>query len=77
MLSIGGGNIFLAGQRMLNINSRLLAASLERLATGQRINRGSDDPAGLIASENLRAVRAGLEAEAKARCRSDHVAAVA
>ena len=28
---------------------------LERLSTGLRINRGKDDPAGLIASENLRA----------------------
>ena len=62
---------------MLDINSRLLFSSLERLATGQRINRGSDDPAGLIASENLRAALAGLEAQAKALGRSDHVAAVA
>jgi len=77
VISIGGGSIFLAAQRMLNINSRLLASSLERLATGYRINRGSDDPAGLIASENLRAALAGLEAEAKALGRSDHVAAVA
>ncbi len=77
VISIGGGSILLAAQRMLNVNTRLLAASLERLATGQRINRGSDDPAGLIASENLRAALAGLEAEAKALGRSDHVAAVA
>ncbi len=62
---------------MININTRLLFSSLERLSTGQRINRGSDDPAGLIASENLRAMLAGLEAEARALGRSDHVAAVA
>ncbi len=32
-----------------------LQTSLERLASGLRINRGADDPAGLIVSENLRA----------------------
>src|SRR5947207_1808206 len=32
-----------------------LAASAERLATGLRINRAADDPAGLAISENLRA----------------------
>jgi flagellin len=32
-----------------------LQTSLERLASGVRINRGADDPAGLIISENLRA----------------------
>jgi len=31
-----------------------LQTSLERLSTGLRINRGADDPAGLIISENLR-----------------------
>lgn len=33
---------------------------LERLSTGLRINRGSDDPAGLIASERLRSEMAGI-----------------
>ncbi len=77
VISIGGESILMAARRMININTRLLFSSLERLSTGQRINRGSDDPAGLIASENLRAVLAGLEAEARALGRSDHVAAVA
>jgi flagellin len=77
MMSISSGSILLAAQRMMDTNTRLLFASLERLSTGQRINRASDDPAGLIASENLRAALAGLEAEAKALGRSDHVAAVA
>ena len=44
----------LIGSRILNTNSASLNKSLERLSTGLRINRGSDDPAGLIASENLR-----------------------
>lgn len=38
----------------------------ERLATGLRINRGADDPAGLIASENLRTRRASLGAQVTA-----------
>lgn len=33
---------------------------LSRLATGLRINRGADDPAGLIVSERLRAEMAGI-----------------
>ncbi len=36
---------------------------LETLATGLRINRGADDPAGLVSSEQLRAMLAELEAE--------------
>src|SRR5205085_9652560 len=34
--------------------------SLERLSTGYKINGGKDNPAGLIASENLRAEKAGI-----------------
>jgi len=44
----------LIGARVLNNNNNALQKTLERLSTGYRINRGSDDPAGLIASENLR-----------------------
>ncbi len=36
------------------------ARSIERLSSGLRINRGADDPAGLIISENLRAQMVGL-----------------
>jgi len=39
-----------------------LTTRLERLSTGLRINRGSDDPAGLIASESLRSEIRGLNA---------------
>jgi len=44
----------LIAQRVLQQNQRSLSTSLERLSTGLRISRGADDPAGLIASENLR-----------------------
>ncbi len=46
----------------LNTNQGELSSSLERLSTGLRINRGADDPAGLIASESLRSEIRGLEA---------------
>ncbi|MEM8946359.1 MAG: flagellin [Planctomycetota bacterium] len=40
--------------------------SLERLTTGKRINRPSDDPAGFIAAEGLRGDILVLEAESRA-----------
>ena len=41
--------------RVLNSNNQQLQTSLQRLSTGYRINSGKDDPAGLIASESLKA----------------------
>lgn len=52
----------------------LLAGSMERLATGKRINHGSDDPAGLIAAMNLDAALASLDAESRSMDRADAVA---
>ncbi len=52
----------LIAQRVLGINNASLGTTLERLSTGLRINRGADDPAGLIASENLRAEKTALAA---------------
>lgn len=50
----------LVAQRVLGLNNRSLGTSLERLATGLKINRGADDPAGLIASQNLRAEKSAI-----------------
>jgi flagellin len=50
----------LIAQRVLRKNNNDLNLSLERLSTGLKINRGADNPAGLIASENLRAEKVGL-----------------
>lgn len=50
----------LISQRVLGQNNKDLNTSLERLSTGLKINSGADDPAGLIASENLRAEKLGL-----------------
>src|SRR3954449_2534619 len=50
----------LIAQRVLSKNNNALNQSLQRLSTGLRINSGADDPAGLIASENLKAEQAGI-----------------
>ncbi|MDX1947984.1 MAG: flagellin [Pirellulaceae bacterium] len=44
----------LIAQKTLTRSNTQLQESLTRLSTGLRINAGKDDPAGLIASENLR-----------------------
>lgn len=50
----------LIAQRVLGRNNSSLNKSLERLSTGLKINSGGDNPAGLIASENLRAEKQGI-----------------
>ena len=44
----------LVAQRHLSVSQRSLSLSLERLSSGLKINRGADNPAGLIVSERLR-----------------------
>ncbi|MFQ5673809.1 MAG: flagellin [Nitrospinales bacterium] len=44
----------LNAQRILGINNDRLSRSVERIASGIRINRGADDAAGLAISESLR-----------------------
>jgi flagellin len=51
----------IVAQRTLRQSQRDLQTSLERLSSGLRINRGADDPAGLISSESLRAEIAGVQ----------------
>ncbi len=50
----------LIAQRTLAKNNSLLNTSLQRLSTGLKINSGKDNPAGLIASENLKAETVGI-----------------
>jgi flagellin len=45
----------------LQRSDRQLGTSIERLSSGLRINSASDDPAGLVISEQLRAQVSGLE----------------
>lgn len=51
----------LIANRNLQVTNRDLATRLQRLSTGLRINRGADDPAGLIVSERLRAEIGGID----------------
>ncbi|MEE9404612.1 MAG: flagellin [Algisphaera sp.] len=67
----------LLGQRILGQQNRALNTSLERLSTGLRINRGADDPAGLIASENLRSEKASITAAIGNAERAEQVVNVA
>ncbi len=64
-------------QRVLGMQNRGLVVSLERLSTGMRINRGKDDPAGLIASESLRSEIASLGAAIRNAERAEQVVNVA
>lgn len=66
-------NMSLTAARLHKATAAAQANSLQKLATGQRINRAADDPAGLITSENLRAVLATLDAEARSLQRADQV----
>lgn len=67
----------LLAQRVLGQNNFQLSRSLERLSTGIRVNRGKDDPAGLIASENLRSELAASNAAVKNAERADQVVNIA
>jgi len=51
--------------RQLNGNNNALAANLEKLSSGFRINRAADDAAGLAISEKMRAQIRGLETAQK------------
>ena len=58
-------------------NNADLTMRLQRLSSGLRINTGKDDPAGLIASENLRSEMAGLSAGISNSVRASSVIATA
>jgi flagellin len=50
----------LTAQRGLGKSQKGMNETLQRLSSGLRINRGADDPAGLIASEGLRSEISGI-----------------
>lgn len=51
----------LVAQEKLNRSQREMGIRLERLSSGLKINRGKDDPAGLIISERIRSNIRGIE----------------
>ncbi|HYF15970.1 MAG TPA: flagellin [Phycisphaerales bacterium] len=67
----------LVAQRVLGRNNYSLGVALERLSTGLKINRGKDDPAGLIASENLRSEQKALDQAVANAERADQVVNIA
>lgn len=75
--SLNNTSYALTAQRLLKLNQLRQQNSFERLSTGRRINRGADDPAGLIASESLSATLAALEAETKVSERQQSIASTA
>jgi len=64
-------------QHKLAANNFDLGVRLERLSTGLRINRGRDDPAGLIASETLRSEIRGISQAIENSTRAMNVIATA
>ena len=60
MVRINSNIPSMTAQMNLARSNRELSQTLQRLSTGLRISKGSDDPAGLIASETLRAEIASL-----------------
>ena len=51
----------MVAHRNLLMNDRALSKSLERLASGQKVNRAADDPAALVISEHMRAQVSGMQ----------------
>ena len=62
---LGGSSIGIGGGYGLRLALERAQAgvgdSLEKLATGKRINRASDDPSGLVAAETLKVDRTKLD----------------
>ncbi len=65
----------LIAQNNISRTSQELQTRLQRLSTGLRINRGADDPAGLITSERLRADIEGISQGVKNSERASSVIA--
>lgn len=59
-LRINSNDSAMNAHRNLAASSAKMGQQIERLSSGYKINRGSDDPAGLVVSENLRAQIGGL-----------------
>jgi flagellin len=51
----------LAAARMVGETTRAVGRSLERLATGKKINRASDDPAGMVAVNGMESRRKSIQ----------------
>ena len=54
-ITIGNNIVSLQAQRRLGVATEQLSSTYERLSSGQRINKASDDAAGLAIADSLRA----------------------
>ena len=73
MNSIFGGMTQLVSLRNMSNASRSLNDSLLKMSTGLRINKGADDPAGLIASEFMRGQKIELAESLNNVTRADNM----
>src|SRR3954453_20271247 len=53
-INIQTNNAALSAQKNLGANQKLLAGSFQRLSSGYRVNRATDDAAGLAISEGIK-----------------------
>ena len=67
----------LYAQQGLALSQQSLNTTLQRLSTGLRINSGEDDPAGLIASQQLKAEMTGISTAVSNSQRANNVIATA
>ncbi|MBL8747025.1 MAG: flagellin [Phycisphaerae bacterium] len=65
------GETAMIATRMYNANLNAASRIMNSLATGFRINRAADDPAGLISSLNLSSSLQRLDAESRSLSRTD------
>src|SRR3989304_10271981 len=77
MTRINSNITSLVAQNVLGRSNAALEQALNRLSTGLRINTGKDDPAGLIASENLRSDITSVQRAVGNTERADQVIATA
>lgn len=54
MVGIPGNSGWLSSLRSLGVHQQTQATAIERLSTGKRINRASDDPSGMVAAGNFK-----------------------
>src|SRR5689334_23309343 len=60
------------GIRWLANHQAEVGKSLERLSTGKQLNRASDDPSGLVSSENLKSDQRKVLAKIEANTREGY-----
>lgn len=66
MISIHTNTSQMQSIAQLTRMTAVMNKSMERLATGSRINRASDDPAGMIVAEGMKAEQKALQAQIEA-----------